>query len=157
MSTTLRRAVDPDSDGIIALIEACYREYPPNILDVDGEEPELRTPAQSFPAFWVVEDAQKRIVGCIAVQMRVPELRVELKKCYVHRSQRGLGLGRQLVERVEEWARAHACAEVELWTDTRFHLAHRVYQVLGYQPSGRTRDLLDLSETTEFHFLKRLA
>jgi len=156
MSTTLRKAVDTDSDGIIALIESCYREYPPNILDVDGEEPELRTPAQSFPAFWVVEDSQDGVVGCIALQIRVPGLRIELKKCYVHSSQRGLGLGRQLVEQVEDWARAHACAEVELWTDTRFHLAHRVYRALGYEASGRTRDLLDLSETTEFHFQKRL-
>jgi len=74
----------------------------------------------------------------------------------VHSSQRGLGLGRQLVEVVEDWARAHSCFEVELWTDTRFKLAHRVYTALGYVPSGRTRELNDLSDTTEFHFLKRL-
>lgn len=156
MSTSLRPAEDTDSDGIIALIDACYREYPPNILDVDAEEPELRAPASKYPAFWVVEDAQAAIVGCIALQIREPKQLIELKKCYVHRSQRGLGLGRLLVEQVEDWARQNQCQEVELWTDTRFQLAHRVYSALGYEPSGRTRDLNDLSETTEFHFLKQL-
>lgn len=156
MSTTLREAKDSDSSGIIALIDACYREYPPNILDVDAEEPELRAPASKYPAFWVVEDAQGGIVGCIALQIREPGQRIELKKCYVHSSQRGLGLGRLMVEKVEDWARQNQCSEVELWTDTRFRLAHRVYSALGYEASGRTRDLNDLSETTEFHFLKRL-
>jgi GNAT superfamily N-acetyltransferase len=156
MSTTLRPATNADSSGIIVLIDACYKEYPPNILDVDGEEPELRTPATSYPAFWVVEDSHGAIVGCIALQIREPQQRIELKKCYVHSSQRGQGLGRQLVETVESWARIHGCNEVELWTDTRFRLAHRVYSALGYEASGRTRDLNDLSETTEFHFSKRL-
>jgi hypothetical protein len=61
-----------------------------------------------------------------------------------------------MVEKVEDWARENQCSEVELWTDTRFRLAHRVYSALGYEASGRTRDLNDLSETTEFHFLKQL-
>jgi putative acetyltransferase len=157
MSLTLREAVDEDSEGIIALIDSCYREYPPNILDVDGEEPELRAPASRYPAFWVVEDGSAQVVGCIALQIREPLELIELKKCYVHSSERGTGLGRQLVEQVEAWARTNGYPQVELWTDTRFKLAHRVYTALGYQPSGRTRDLNDISETTEFHFLKTLA
>ena len=38
MTETLRPATDDDSAGIIALIAACYAEYPPNVLDVDAEE-----------------------------------------------------------------------------------------------------------------------
>ena len=53
-------------------------------------------------------------------------------------------------------AAAAGCTAVELWTDTRFTLAHRVYQALGYRPSGRTRELHDLSQTTEYHYAKRL-
>ena len=157
MMLKIRAAVDEDSEGIIALIDSCYREYPPNILDVDGEEPELRAPASRYPAFWVVEDEQAQVVGCIALQIREPQRLIELKKCYVHQSQRGTGMGRQLVEQVEDWARVNCCPQVELWTDTRFKLAHRVYTALGYQPSGRTRELNDISDTTEFHFLKTLA
>jgi len=157
MSLTVREAVDADSDGIIALIDSCYREYPPNILDLDAEEPELRAPASRYPAFWVVDGEDGQIVGCIALQVCEPRQRVELKKCYVHASQRGSGLGRLLVEQVEDWARAEGCTQVELLTDTRFKLAHRVYAALGYQATGRTRDLNDLSQTTEFHFLKNLS
>lgn len=153
---TLRPARDADSDGIIALIAACYAEYPPNVLDVDSEEPELRTPATSFDAFWVLEE-DHRIVGCIALGVLESGKRIELKKCYVSNRLRGGGWGRRLIETVEAWAAAHAIGEVELWSDTRMTLAHKVYAKLGYVPSGRTRDLHDISETTEFHFLKTLA
>ena len=153
----LRLAQDEDSAGIIALIAACYLEYPPNVLDVDLEEPELRTPASSFEAFWVLEDDQQRIVGCIALGTVEQGQRIELKKCYVSKQLRGTGQGRRLIEAVESWAVEHGVAEVELWSDTRMTLAHKVYAKLGYVASGRTRDLHDISETTEFHFSKRLS
>ena len=151
---TLRPARDEDSDGIIALIAACYLEYPPNVLDVDLEEPELRTPASSFEAFWILEDEQQRIVGCIALGTVEAGKRIELKKCYVSNGLRGTGQGRRLIETVEAWAVERGIPEVELWSDTRMTLAHKVYAKLGYVASGRTRDLHDISETTEFHFLK---
>lgn len=152
----LRDAVDADSAGIIALIEACYAEYPPNVLDVDAEEPELRAPASRFEAFWVLEEAGGRIVGCIALATLIPGQRIELKKCYVAHDLRGGGWGRLLIEQVEAWARQRDIAEVELWTDTRFTLAHKVYAKIGYAQTGETRDLHDLSQTTEFRFLKTL-
>lgn len=152
----LREARDEDSEGIIALIAACYAEYPPNVLDVDLEEPELRHPARDFEAFWVLEDAAGGIVGCIALSTVVEGELLELKKCYVSSGLRGGGWGRKLVAQVEDWAKAHGIPMVELWTDTRFTLAHKVYAKLGYVPSGRTRDLHDLSQTTEYHFAKEL-
>ena len=152
----LREAVDEDSAGVIVLIAACYAEYPPNVLDVDLEEPELRHPARDFEAFWVLEDSAGDIVGCIALATVVEGTLLELKKCYVSSALRGGGWGRKLVAQVEDWAKAKGIPEVELWTDTRFTLAHKVYAKLGYVPSGRTRELHDLSETTEYHFAKRL-
>lgn len=155
-SIQFRPAVDADSEGIIALIAACYAEYPPNVLDVDAEEPELRAPASRFEAFWVLEDAEQRIVGCIALATLIPGQRIELKKCYVSNDLRGGGWGRRLIEQVEDWARERAIPEVELWTDNRFTLAHKVYAKIGYVQTGETRDLNDLSQTTEFQFLKTL-
>jgi len=151
-----REAVDGDSEGIIALIAACYAEYPPNILDVDAEEPELRAPASRFEAFWVLEAESGSIVGCIALATLIPGQRIELKKCYVSSELRGGGWGRQLIEKVEDWARQRSIPEVELWTDTRFTLAHKVYAKIGYRQTGETRDLHDLSQTTEYRFLKTL-
>ena len=154
---TLRLVRDEDSEGIIALIAACYLEYPPNVLDVDLEEPELRTPASSFEAFWVLEDEQQRIVGCIALGILEAGKRIELKKCYVSNALRGTGQGRRLIETVEAWALEHRIPEVELWSDTRMTLAHKVYAKLGYVASGRTRDLHDISETIEYHFSKHFS
>ena len=152
----LRAARDEDSAGIIALIAACYAEYPPNVLDVDGEEPGLRTPATSFERFWVVEDANGGIVGSVAAQSAAPGV-MELKKFYVAAAVRGAGWGRRLAEQVEAHARACGCHTLELWSDTRFLLGHRVYEALGYRRSGRARDLHDLSQTTEWHFSMPLA
>ena len=137
------------------MIESCFAEYPGNVLDVDAEEPELRRPRSLFPAFWVVE-ADDTILGCIAAKVVEAGRRVELKKCYVHASLRGRGWGRQLIEQVEAWAQEQGCAEVELWSDTRFDPAHKVYSATGYLASGRSRELHDLSGSVEFHFLKRL-
>ncbi len=159
MSTSklrLRQARDEDSAGIIALIASCYAEYPPNVLDVDGEEPELRQPASKFAAFWVLVDEAERVFGSIALAPYPQRKVVELKKCYVAKTLRGQGWGRRLIEQVEAWAREQAYAEVELWTDTRFTLAHQVYAKMGYRRSGRQRELHDLSQTTEDHYHKRL-
>jgi len=43
-----------------------------------------------------------------------------------------------------------------LWTDTRFHQAHRFYERLGYQSDSRTRAIDDLSRSVEYFYSKRL-
>lgn len=151
--TPVRPATDDDAAGVINLIARVFAEYPGCVLDVDREEPELRTPASSFDRFWVVEE-NGTIVGCIACALHGDSC--ELKKLYVDEAARGRGLARQLVDLVENTAREHDARLIELWSDTRFVTAHAVYERLGYQASGRTRDLHDLSRTTEYHFTKRL-
>lgn len=148
-----RPAIDEDAAGVIDLIARVFAEYPGCVLDVDREEPELRTPASSFDRFWVVEE-NGTVVGCIACALHGEVC--ELKKLYVDAAARGRGLARQLVELVEKTARDQGSEFIELWSDTRFVTAHAVYERLGYRASGRTRDLHDLSHTTEYHFAKRL-
>ncbi|MDE2008069.1 MAG: GNAT family N-acetyltransferase, partial [Rhodospirillales bacterium] len=66
MTPPLRPGRDADADGLIALIGACWGEYPGIVLDVDGEVPELRALASYFAdtggALWVAE-AGGTIVG----------------------------------------------------------------------------------------------
>ena len=155
----LRAARDEDSQGLIDLIAAVFAEYPGCVLDVDAEEPELRTPASSFERFWVLE-SDGRIVGCIGLEVTVGaegERCVELEKLYLSRELRGRGFGRKLVDLVEEHARERGIDRIELWSDTRFTRAHAVYQALGYRRTGGERELHDLSNTREFHFEKRLS
>ena len=127
-----RPATDDDSAGVIDLIARVFAEYPGCVLDVDREEPELRTPASSFDRFWVVEE-NGTVVGCIA--------------CALHGD---------VVELVEATAHDHGARIIEFWSDTRFVTAHAVYEHFGYSRTGRTRDLHDLSNTTEYHYAKRL-
>jgi len=153
-----REAQDDDAEAIIALVAAAYAEYPGCILDVDGELPELRAPASSHRAlggnFWVAERREK-VVGCIGWNP-VEDGTVELLKLYVDPEARGGGLGRRLVGIVCAEARKGGAARVELWTDTRFQSAHRLYELLGFQRDPGTRQLDDLSRSVEYHYVKAL-
>ena len=149
----VRPATDGDAAGVITLIAAIFDEYPGCVLDVDAEEPELRAPASRFERFWVAEQ-DGAVVGCIALATHPDH--VELKKLYVGRAARGQGLGRRLIDLVEAHARAVASPRIELWSDTRFETAHAVYERLGYVRQPATRDLHDLSNTTEYHYVRDL-
>ena len=146
---SLRLAMDEDSAGIISLIDACYKEYPPNVLLVDEEEPELRTPASSFAMFWVL-CCDDEIVGTVAASMG--RQFVELKKMYLQPSLRGSGWAQRLQKLVVDFAFENKKG-VELWTDTRFVRAHAFYKKCGWLKTGQTRELKDASVTTEFHFI----
>jgi putative acetyltransferase len=149
----IRPARDADADAVIALIARVYGEYPGCILDVDREEPALRAPASSFDRFWVIEEGP-HVVGCVGCALH--EGVAELKKLYLDAAMRGRGLGRDLIALVEETACASGARRIELWSDTRFKTAHAVYERCAYRKTGRTRDLHDLSNSTEFHFEKEL-
>lgn len=156
------RTVRPDdSHALIALIGGVYAEYPGCVLDlpgVDADLPRMRDAIDgSGGEFWVVE-RDGEIVACAGWAPHLVDGRAggELKRLYVRSDQRGSGLGRWLVERVEAAARADGAEVVELWSDTRFLDAHRLYTRLGYEPTGETRELHDPSETTEYRFVRTL-
>jgi len=157
MTPTIRDARDSDADGLIRLIGGCWAEYPGCVMDVDGEVPELRRIASHFDAkggrFWVAESAGV-VVGSIGIAPVPDTDGVELCKLYVDRRARRQGLGARLVGLVEAAAAARRAAWIELWTDTRFVEAHAMYAALGYARQPETRDLHDLSNTTEFRYLK---
>jgi putative acetyltransferase len=154
----IRPARDGDADGLIALIGACFAEYPNCVLDVDGEIPELRGiatwAARLDGRFWVAEQ-RGIVVGSVGVTPAVEPGGVELRKLYVAASARRLGLGAHLSGLVEAEALRRRAAFVELWSDTRFLDAHRLYQRLGYAPTGASRELRDLSDTVELQFEKK--
>lgn len=148
----VRDARDDDALDVIELIAGVFGEYPGCVTDVDGEMPELRALATHFAAQgggFRVAERDGRVVGCCGWAPH-GEL-VELKKLYVHRRERGSGLGAALIGEVEELARRRGARGVELWSDTRFTRAHRFYEKRGYRRGG-TRELFDKSDTVEFHF-----
>ena len=86
-----------------------------------------------------------------------PAVPVELCKLYVAREGRRRGLGSALCGLVEKEARARNAAYVELWSDTRFLDAHRLYEGRGYVRGPEIRPLHDRSNSLEYHFRLDLA
>ena len=176
MMPPLRPGRDADVDGLIALIGACWGEYPGIVLDVDGEVPELRALASYFAdaggALWVAE-AGGTIVGMIGVRPAagpdvppgppapvppVPALATwEICKLYLARAWRGTGLAEALLRQAETHAVAAGAARLLLWSDTRFERAHRFYEKHHYLRAGPIRALHDLSNSLEFGYAKPIA
>ena len=158
MSAVIRPVRDSDAEGLIRLIAACWSAYEGCILDVDAEEPQLRAMRSHFDAlggeYWVAEDAGGRIAAGGGWAPAADPAGAELHKLYVLAEVRRQGLARRLVGMVEAAARRRGSRFVELWSDTRFLEAHAFYEALGYRRTGGTRELHDLSNTTEFHFAK---
>jgi predicted GNAT family N-acyltransferase len=154
----LRSAQDDDAAALIALIGDAWSEYPGCVLDVDGEEPWLRAPATAYAALagrlWVAT-LGGAVVACVGMKPAGAGM-VELKSLYVAAKARRQGLGELLTELVEEEAERRGARWVELWSDTRFADAHRLYTRLGYVRRAETRTLHDRSATMEYAFGKEL-
>ena len=149
----LRDARDDDAAELIGLIGAIWDEYPGCVMDLDGEVPELRRIASAHGGwdggFWVAE-ASARMVGCVGWVPAKSGDGVELHKLYVAAQARRTGLGAHLCERVE--GVRGGVDFVELWSDTRFEDAHRLYERRGYRRGPHTRELHDLSRSVEYYF-----
>lgn len=158
----LRPVRDDDAARLAALIGGVFAEYPGCVLDLDGVDADLRHKATEVAAhggeFWVLERDDDRLDACIGyVPCEVDGAAgIELTRLYVAAVARRRGLGRALVERVEAAARTRGASIVELWSDSRFADAHRLYDRLGYARTRETRQLDDPSQTTELRFVKHL-
>ncbi len=170
----IRPARDEDASAVIALIERCFSDYPGCVMDLPGLDADLPRVASHFAArrgrFWVAErsvaeqpvspadgEAVPRIVGCIGhVPLDEERGLFELKRLYVHPCARRMGLASRLATLVERTVRELGGREIRLWSDTRFREAHAFYLARGYRRTGRTRDLDDPSNTTEYEFVKIL-
>jgi predicted GNAT family N-acyltransferase/predicted GNAT family acetyltransferase len=152
----IRDVRDSDGPRIEGLVGGCWDEHPGMVLDVDAEEPWMRAPATYYARaggrMWVAEIAGE-LVACGGVKSIGPDV-VELKSMYVARRARRRGIARELERRVEEEARRRGATRIELWSDTRFTGAHATYLALGYTQLPGSRELHDLSQSTEYPFAK---
>ena len=126
----------------------------PHTPTADAVPPDVARPDTSTPnAAAAGQQVLMATIGCSAV---VDGEVAELKRLYVAAAFRQRGLGRALVEHVEAHASAGGASAIELWSDTRFADAHRLYERLGYTATGETRELHDPSDTTEYRFVRHL-
>jgi GNAT superfamily N-acetyltransferase len=155
----VRPAADDDAWEVIALIGACWSEYPGCVMDVHGECPDLLNPASAYQrlggAFWVATDPCGTVIATIGWRP-LDASTVELERLYVNRRWRRRGLAATLADLVEQTGANRGAAAIELWSDSRFLDAHRFYLARGYVRSGPDRELGDLSKTSEHHYVKTL-
>lgn len=147
-----------DADDYIGLIGACWAEYPGVILDVDGENPELRHLASHYErkggAVWVAE-VGTGIVGMIAIAPG-KDGTWEIGRLYALAKHRGGGLSQGLLAIAEADARRAGARRLTLWTDTRFKRAHRFYEKASFVRASEARQLGDISDSIEFQYAKPL-
>ena len=79
------------------------------------------------------------VVGCGAVES-LDEQTAEIKRMWVHPTTRGSGLGRRLVARLEDEARALGRTVVVLDTNSTLTEAIAMYASCGYEPTERYND-----------------
>lgn len=143
----------------MALIGACWSEYPGIVFDVDAELPELYALASYYAAkggmVWAAE-LDGRIEGMIAVSPAHSST-FEIGRLYLYPRWRGTGLAARLLDQAEGFARAQGAGRLTLWSDTRFVRAHRFYEKCSYVRSGPVRALYDLSNTLEYAYAKPLS
>jgi N-acetylglutamate synthase-like GNAT family acetyltransferase len=159
MQLKIREARDEDAGRLIDLIEACYSEYDGCVLAVDEEAPELRAIASKHAEqggrFWVAE-RNGHLVGCAGLVPGAQGGVIEMKKLYVAKDSRSNGLGARLCSLVEVEAISRGAGTIELWSDTRFKNAHRLYERRGYARGPKTRELHDASKSVEYYYRKDL-
>jgi putative acetyltransferase len=150
-----RDARDSDRDGLCSLIKTCWADYEGLVFDLEGELQELLRPASSYQErngrLFVVEHRGEIVASVGCVPSKDPS-GLELQKLYVAPALRRGGIGSSLCRLVESLAREQGRSFVDLWTDTRFVEAHRLYRRLGYVQGEETRSHHDKSNTVEYYF-----
>jgi putative acetyltransferase len=104
--------------------------YPPesrHLLDVDAlAAPEVR---------FFVARVDKRAVGCGALVLG-NHGKAEIKRMFVDPTSRGKGIGRALLDAIEETARREGVSLLQLETGMANHVAMQLYRCCGYRERG---------------------
>lgn len=151
----LRPATDGDSPRIVGIVGACFAQHPGCVFDAAGEMPELLRIAAHYRDLggeaWVAAE-EDSVLACVAWKPSAAG-NIELQRLYVDPPAQGKGLGVQLLQHAIGRARQGGARAIELWTDTRFAAAHRLYEKHGFLRGAMTRSLGDKSHSVEFFYL----
>ena len=123
-------------NGPARVIENVYREFG-FTWEPGGYHHDVLHPEEAYAPpdhFFDVAVIHGEVVGTVGGEIR--EGVAELKRLYLPKSLRGLGIGRRLLERFLAWARACGATRAILWSDKRFTDAHRLYARAGFLVIG---------------------
>jgi len=157
----VRAVEDDDFAGLTRLIEGCFHEYEGAYLDLNDLDKDLHAYATSLQkqkgeGIVLIEEKTGELVGTISC-VPLSESVFELKRLYLASRMRGDNLAAKMLAYIENAAQRRGATAMELWTDARFGRAHRFYEREGYIQQNETRDLHDISNTTEYRYLKHFS
>lgn len=161
---TTRFATEQDQAAIIELIDSVYREYGDQVCLTGADQDLLDIKTAYFDqggAFWVMEDADRQIVGTHAAKpLTETDRKASLgqqvctfRRLYLRPRLRGTQRGADLMELTFAWARQNHFQQVQFWSDSRFTRAHQFFSKLGFQQSDQIRQMDDgLTPYQEYFF-----
>jgi putative acetyltransferase len=134
----IRPATVADREAVVSLVQRVLQEFELP-WDPQGMDAELFTIPHSYSQrggwFDVVVDEHEAVVGTIGL-LPVGDGVIELRKMYLQRSARGGGMGRRLVQRAIDRARAVGYQRLELETAAVLEAAVALYRSMGFQTVG---------------------
>ncbi len=130
----LRRARNEDREEVTSLVYGVLKEYglkpDPQATDADLRDIE-RSYFERGGTFFVLEDRGGSIIGAYGLDP-IDEKACELRKMYLHKSHRGKGLGKFLLDSALAQAREFGFARVTLETASVLKEAIALYKSYGF-------------------------
>ena len=138
MSVEIRPATLADEEAALSLLEQLFE--PP------GREPPEYTRERASAAFrWAVDQSNADVllafegdaaIGLTSVYADIQSLgfgpKCWLQDMVVDKTRRSEGIGTQLVQAAEDWARARGLTHIELSSNAGREVAHRFYEHHGF-------------------------
>jgi N-acetylglutamate synthase-like GNAT family acetyltransferase len=115
---------------IFNLITAIQKEN--GIVIRDEDQPDLFNIEKFCDNFWVALDEKKRVIGTIA--LIVIGNAVQLRKMFVSKDWRGLGVSQKLLKTFEKECQKRKIKKIYLGTNSKLKAACKFYEKCGFKP-----------------------
>jgi putative acetyltransferase len=139
---TFRSATNKDSAEIAELIKSVLTEfglaYSPDTTDMDLTDIE-KNYSRNGGIFEVIENENREIIGTVALY-RINDSTCMLRKMYLDKKYRNLGLGKKLLERTLRVAGECNFKEIILETNTGMIAAIRLYEKFEFRKVENLED-----------------
>jgi putative acetyltransferase len=133
----IRTATNEDCERVQNLVFGILGEYDLTV-ETGGTDADIADIEANYlkrgGVFEVIEDARGNLLGTVGLYPLDAET-IELRKMYFDRNLRGRGVGKRMLERMIEQARARGFKRIYLETASILKEAVGLYEKYGFQPT----------------------